>query len=145
MSRPQDNATTRSLPARFLGWTVATVSARPRLMLWLVLLVACGSVGITVTQLQLRTSRSDLMDPAQKHAKTWKQYADTFGAESDLLITVQTPGPNGKLIQSVIDDLGQRLEREPAFHWPNGATCELMWLRAEVFLLLRNSDSDCRA
>lgn len=136
MSRPQDNATTRSLLARLLGWTVATVSARPRLMLWLVLLVACGSVGITVTQLQLRTSRSDLMDPAQKHAKTWKQYADTFGAESDLLITVQTPGPNGKLIQSVIDDLGQRLEREPEHFGNVLSRVDLTAMREKALLFL---------
>lgn len=113
MSRPSENATARSLPARFLGWIVATVSARPRLMLWLVLLVACAGVGVTVTQLQLRTSRSELMDPASKFAKTWKQYSDTFGAENDLMVVVETPSPNSKLIRTVIDDLGERLQREP--------------------------------
>ncbi len=113
MSRPTDIATSRSLPARFLGWLVATVSARPRLMLWFILLIACAGVGITVTQLQIRTSRSDLMDPASKFAKTWKQYSDTFGAESDLLVVVETPSPNSKLIREVIDDLGDRLTREP--------------------------------
>ncbi len=113
MSRPSDNASTRSLTARFLGWTVATVASRSRLMLWLVLIVACASVGVTVTQLNFRTSRADLMDPASRFAKTWKDYADTFGAESDLLVVIETPTPSSKLIRDVIDDLGDRLKREP--------------------------------
>ena len=136
MSRTPDNTTPRSLPARFLGWIVATVSSRPRLMLWLVLLVACGGVGVTVTQLQLRTSRSDLMDPAVKHAKTWKQYADTFGAESDLLVMVQTPAPNGKLIQSAIDDLGTRLEREPELFGNVLSSVNLSAMRSKALLFL---------
>lgn len=118
MNRPSENATPRSLPARLLGWTVATVSARPRLMLWLVLLIACAGVGITVTQLQVRTSRSDLTDQASHFAKNWQQYADTFGANSDLLVVVETPAPNAKLIRAVIDDLGARLQREPE-HFEN--------------------------
>lgn len=118
MNRPSENATPRSLPARLLGWTVATVSARPRLMLWLVLLIACAGVGITVTQLQVRTSRSDLTDQGSRFAKNWQQYADTFGANSDLLVVVETPAPNAKLIRAVIDDLGARLQREPE-HFEN--------------------------
>lgn len=113
MSRPSDNSTARSLPARFLGWMVATVSARPRLMLWFILLVACGAVGVSVTQLQFRTSRADLMNPASRFAKNWKQYSDTFSADSELLVVIETPTPNKKLIQTVIDDLGSRLVREP--------------------------------
>ncbi len=118
MNRPSENATPRSLPARLLGWTVATVSARPRLMLWLVLLIACAGVGITVTQLQVRTSRSDLTDQASRFAKNWQQYADTFGANSDLMVVIETPTPNAKLIRAVIDDLGARLNREPE-HFEN--------------------------
>lgn len=118
MNRPSENATPRSLPARLLGWTVATVSARPRLMLWLVLLIACAGVGITVTQLQVRTSRSDLTDQASRFARNWQQYADTFGANSDLLVVIETPAPNAKLIRAVIDDLGARLNREPE-HFEN--------------------------
>jgi predicted RND superfamily exporter protein len=113
MSRPSDNTTARSLPARMLGWITATVAARPRLMLWLILLVACASVGVTVTQLQLRTSRADLMNPASQFATTWKQYSDVFSADSELTVVIETATPNKKLIQTAIDDLGQRLKREP--------------------------------
>lgn len=136
MSRSPDNSSTRSLPARLLGWTVATVSARPRFMLWLVLLVACASVGLTVTQLQLRTSRSDLMNPTSSFAATWKQYSETFGAESDLLVVVQTPSPNGKRIQTTIDELSERLAREPEHFQNILARVDLSAMRQKALLFL---------
>jgi predicted RND superfamily exporter protein len=113
MSRPSENAIPKSLPVRFLGWIVATVSARPRLMLWFSLLLASASVGVTVIHLQIRTSRADLMDPSSRFAATWKQYSDTFAADNDLLIVVETPAPNATVIKTVIDELGDRLKREP--------------------------------
>ncbi len=113
MSRPSEHGATRSLPARILGWTVGLSCSRPRLMLWLVLLVACGAVGFTVTHLQVHTSRSHLTDQAARFTRNWQQYADTFGTESDLLVVVETPAPNLRLIRSVIDELGVRLNREP--------------------------------
>ena len=118
MTRPSENGATRSLPARLLGWTVSAACSRPRLMLWLVLLVACGAVGFSVTNLQVHTSRSHLTDQAARFTRNWQQYADTFGAESDLLIVVETPVPNSMLIRSVIDELGTRLNREPE-HFEN--------------------------
>lgn len=113
MSRPPENAIPRSLPARFLGWMVATVSARPRLMLWFALLLACASVGVTVIHLQLRTSRTNLMDPSSRFAATWKQYSTTFEADNDLIVVVETQSPNATVIKTAIDDLGDRLKREP--------------------------------
>jgi predicted RND superfamily exporter protein len=105
-------------------------------MLWLVLLVACASVGLTVTQLQLRTSRSDLMNPTSSFAATWKQYSETFGAESDLLVVVQTPSPNGKRIQTTIDELSERLAREPE-HFENIlARVDLSAMRQKALLFL---------
>lgn len=118
MSRPSDNATARSVPAKLLGWMTATVSSRPRLMLWFFLLTACAGVGVTVTQMQFRTSRADLTDPDSSFAKTWDQYARTFGGDSDLMVVVETPSPNAVLIRTVIDDLGDRLNREPE-HFEN--------------------------
>ena len=94
MTRPSDTATPRSLPARFLGWIVATVASRPRLMLVFSLLLACASVGVTVIQLQIRTSRTDLMNPASPFAARWKQYSETFGTDKDLKVVIETPSPN---------------------------------------------------
>jgi predicted RND superfamily exporter protein len=141
MSRPADNATTRSLPSRFLGWIVSVAASRSRLMLWMVLLVACASVGVTVTQLQFRTSRADLMDPASRFAKTWKEYSNTFGAESDLMIVVETPSPNGVLIRNVIDDLGDRLAREPEFFKNVVSNVDLSAMREKALLFLTPSEA----
>ncbi|MFN9720433.1 MAG: MMPL family transporter, partial [Planctomycetota bacterium] len=136
MSRPAENATPRSIPARLLGWIACLAASRARLMLWLVLLVACASVGISVTQLQFRTSRADLMDPASRFAKTWKEYSNTFGAESDLMVVVQTPAPNGTLIRNVIDDLGGRLSREPEYFRNVVSNVDLTAMREKALLFL---------
>lgn len=140
MSRPSENAPPRSLPARFLGWTVATVSARPRLMLWFSLLLACASVGVTVLQLKIRTSRADLMDPSSRFAATWKQYADTFTADKDLMIVVWTPAPNATVIKTVIDDLGDRLKREPELFGNVQSSVNLSAMRRKALQFLSAPD-----
>ncbi len=140
MSRPSDNATPRSLPARFLGWMVATVSVRPRLMLWFSLLLACASVGVTVLQLTIRTSRSDLMDPSSRFAATWKKYSDTFNADKDLMIVVETPAPNATVIKTVIDDLGDRLKREPDLFGNVQSSVNLAAMRRKALQFLSVSD-----
>ncbi len=140
MSRPSENAPPRSLPARFLGWTVATVSARPRLMLWFSLLLACACVGVTVLQLKIRTSRSDLMDPSSRFAATWKQYADTFTADKDLMIVVETPAPNATVIKTVIDDLGDRLKREPELFGNVQSSVNLSAMRRKALQFLSAPD-----
>ena len=112
MTASADNSGTLTLTARMLGGLVSTVSARPRLTLWLGLALACAAVGITVADLTIKTSRSDLIDPATKFAESWKEYSRTFGATSDLIVVVETPVPNPRLIQSVLNELGTRLEKE---------------------------------
>ena len=140
MSRPSENAPPRSLPARFLGWMVATVSARPRLMLWFSLLLACTSVGVTVLQLKIRTSRADLMDPSSRFAATWKQYSDTFTADKDLMIVVETSAPNATVIKTVIDDLGDRLKREPDLFGNVQSSVNLSAMRRKALQFLSTPD-----
>lgn len=140
MSRPSENAPPRSLPARFLGWMVATVSARPRLMLWFSLLLACASVGVTVLQLQIRTSRADLMDPSSRFAATWKQYSDTFTADKDLMIVVETSAPNATVIKTVIEDLGDRLKREPELFGNVQSSVNLSAMRRKALQFLSAPD-----
>ena len=140
MSRPSENATPRSLPARFPGWIVATVSARPRLMLWLSLLLASASVGVTVIQLQIRTSRADLMDPSSQFAATWKQYSDTFATDKDLMVVVETPAPNATVIKTVIDDLGDRLKREPELFGSVQSSVNLSAMRRKALQFLSAPD-----
>lgn len=113
MSQASDNAASVSLPARFLGSLAVASAGRPRVTLWFVLLLACAGVGITVSDLTLRTSRGDLVDPAATFSKNWQDYKTAFGVTSDLVVVVETPEPNPQLLRTVLDDLGERLEREP--------------------------------
>lgn len=140
MTRPSDTATPRSLPARFLGWIVATVASRPRLMLVFSLLLACASVGVTVIQLQIRTSRTDLMNPASPFAARWKQYSETFGTDKDLMVVIETPSPNSTLIKRVIDDLGERLRREPEYFGNVQSSVNLNAMRRKALQFLSAED-----
>lgn len=140
MARPSENAAPRSLPARFLGWMVATVAARPRLMLMFSLLLACAAVGVTVLQLQIRTSRTDLMNPASRFAARWKQYSQTFAADKDLMVVVETPSPNSTVIKRVIDDLGERLRREPEHFGNVQSSVNLNAMRSKALQFLSAPD-----
>ena len=140
MTRPSENAVPRSLPARLLGWSVATVAARPRLMLMFALLLACASVGVTVLQLQIRTSRTDLMNPDSPFAARWKQYSATFAADKDLMVVVETPSPNATVIKRVIDDLGERLRREPEQFGNVQSSVNLNAMRRKALQFLSTQD-----
>ena len=94
-----------------LGGIVGFGAGRPRLALWIMVLVGCAGVGVTVSDLRLKTSRSDLLAADE----SWDEYKESFGAESDLVVVVKTDYANSPLIQSVLDDLGGRLEREPEY------------------------------
>lgn len=77
-------------------------------------LTGCACVGVAVSDLKLQTSRSDLLAPQQ----TWTEYADAFGGEAELVVVVKAVDPNEELLQSVLDQLGERLVREPE-HFSN--------------------------
>ncbi|APZ93878.1 MMPL family transporter [Fuerstiella marisgermanici] len=97
--------------SRLLGSVVGFGARRPRLALWMMVLVGCAGVGVTVSDLKLRTSRSDLLAPE----KAWDDYAESFGGGSDLVVVAQTDVPNAALLQTVLDQLGERLIREPEY------------------------------
>lgn len=118
MGRPSENGASRPLPARLAGWVASVACARPRLMLWLGLLAACACVGYSVTHLEIHTSRSQLTHSEARFSRNWQQYSDTFGSAADLMVVVQNPAPNVRLIRSVIDELGEKLKREPE-HFEN--------------------------
>ena len=106
-----DGDSPRGLLARCLGGVVGFGARRPRLALWVMVLIGCAGVGVTVTDLRLQTSRSDLLAPNQ----AWEDYSEAFGGDADLVVVVKTDVSNTSLIQSVLDDLGDRLEREPEY------------------------------
>jgi predicted RND superfamily exporter protein len=136
MSGPSENAMPISLPARFAGWVAGLACARPRLMLWLVLSLACAAVGYTVTSLKITTSHSGLTPTESLFAKNWAQYSDAFGADSDVLVVIETSAPNRNLIRSLIDDVGVRLTREPQ-HFRNVlASVDLSTMRRKALQFL---------
>jgi len=106
-----DGGSTTGFFARLLGNVVGIGATKPRLVLWLMVLLGCAGVGVTVSDLKLKTSRSDLLAPS----KEWTEYKQAFGGDSDLVVVVKTQHANTPLIQSVLDDLGDRLEREPEY------------------------------
>ncbi len=111
MSGSAEHEQKRSWPVRLLGWTVSASCSRPRLMLWLMLLLGCGAVGYSVSFLEFRGSRSS-GGSRVAFLQQSEAPADSFGDERDLLIVVRTESPNGRLIRSVIDTLGESLSRD---------------------------------
>lgn len=94
--------------ARCLGGISGFGARHPRLVLWFMVFLGCASVGITVNDLQLKTSRSDLLKPDA----AWQNYSNAFGGESDLVVVVQTDVANAPLIKQALDQLSDRLVRE---------------------------------
>lgn len=100
---------TNGILARCLGGISGFGARHPRLVLWFMVFLGCASVGITVNDLQLKTSRSDLLQPDA----AWQNYSDAFGGESDLVVVIQTEVANAPLIKQALDQLADRLQREP--------------------------------
>lgn len=86
-------------------------SRNPRMTLCFVLLISCAVVGYTASCLDFHTKRSDLIDPDADFHKRWIEYTESFGDSSDIVVVVE--GEKPKPIQTALDDLGNRLSREP--------------------------------
>ena len=102
-----------SFLSRILGHIVGGAAKRPRVVIWPILLLACAAVGVTVSHLRLRTSRSDLIDPAAAFSQSWTEYKETFGTDGDLIVVVKVATPAPALIATVLDSIGEQLRREP--------------------------------
>jgi predicted RND superfamily exporter protein len=107
-----NTANSASLVSRLTGRIVGFVARRPRLVLWPVLILACAAVGITVSELKLRTGRDALIDPATDFSKSWTQYTEDFESHGDLVVVVETELPDEAQIQSVLDQIAQRLQND---------------------------------
>lgn len=97
--------------ARCLGGIVGFVARSPRLTLWSLVLVGCAAVGITAVDLRLQTSRAELLpsDPA------WDDYTRSFGGDSEITVVVRSDVSNAPMIQTAMQHLAERLEREPEY------------------------------
>lgn len=97
--------------ARCLGGIVGFVARRPRLALWSLVLVGCAAVGVTAVDLRLQTSRAELL-PSDS---AWDDYTRTFGGDSEITVVVRSDAANAPMIQTAMQHLAERLEREPEY------------------------------
>src|SRR5262245_52699875 len=88
------------------------VSRRPRVTLILTLVVAAACVGLTITRMEFKTRRADLIDPKAEFQQRWLKYTETFGDANDVVVVVEADGP--ATVKQVLDDVGTRLRDEKA-------------------------------
>lgn len=123
MSASSEPEQQRAWPTRLLGGAISVFCARPRLMLWLMLMLGCMAVGYSVSFLEFRAgrtaaTRSRLPLLQKLIAPTEQRAIETFGNERDALVVVRTDAPNGVLIRTIIDQLGAQLIRDTT-HFEN--------------------------
>lgn len=87
------------------------VSRRPKLTLAWVAALTAVAIGVTVSWIEFKTDRADLIDPETPFQKRWLNYTETFGEASDMVVVVEADDPH--TIKQVIDDLGSRMDAEP--------------------------------
>ncbi len=85
----------------------------PRVTLGLIILSVVLSAGFTAVNLTFKTERSDLIDPEAIFHRRWIRYTEAFGDGSDLVVTVEADQP--VVIKEVLDQLGERLSRQPEY------------------------------
>lgn len=84
---------------------------RPWTTLTLVALTVAASIAFTVTNLQFKTDRSDLIDPTAAFQQRWLRYTESFGAASDMVVVVEASRP--ETIKQALDLLGEKLKQQP--------------------------------
>jgi len=74
--------------------------------------VTMAAIASTILFLEFKTDRADLIDPEAAFHRRWLDYTESFGDASDLVVVVEADKPAA--IKAALDDLGDRLSREPA-------------------------------
>ena len=97
-------------PNRFAQLTNRTLAA-PRFTLAITLILLLASVGITVSQLTMHTSRQDLLNPDSPFNQRWLRYVAEFGDEADVVVVVESREP--QQVTRAIDRIGQSLRQRP--------------------------------
>ncbi|MFQ5731442.1 MAG: MMPL family transporter [Planctomycetaceae bacterium] len=103
----------RSLLRDGLRSATRVVSQRPQITLWIVVVLACGCIGLTLTSIEFKTDRADLIDPDAAFHQRWLAYTENFSDSSDIVVVVEADDRDA--IARVLDELGRRMEREPRF------------------------------
>lgn len=101
----------RSMLAECLCWLTDLSSRRARTTVLLILLSCVGCIAYTVYFIKFKTDRADLIDPAATFQKRWKNYTESFGDSSDMVVVVESKQP--ETIKQVLDDIGGQLKADP--------------------------------
>ncbi|MCH2202886.1 MAG: hypothetical protein MK102_13015, partial [Fuerstiella sp.] len=101
--------------SRLIGRIVGFVARRPRMVIWPVLILGCAAAGFTVSELKLRTGRDSLIDPAAEFSRSWSEYTEDFSSHGDLIVVVETAKPSKSQIRAALDQIANRLRREPKY------------------------------
>ena len=86
-------------------------SQRPHLTLGIIAGIACAAILLTVTTLDFKTDRSDLIDANADFHKRWLNYTESFGDASDIIVVVESQ--DRETIPRILDEIGRRMEAEP--------------------------------
>ena len=95
-----------------LRTVTAAVAAAPKVVLLLALMATGACVGLTLCYLEFHSDRGDLIDPRAESRAHWDAYAARFEDGADFVVAVE--GENPAAVRAAIDDLDERLDREPA-------------------------------
>ena len=73
---------------RAIEWWVSHVQRFKYATILVCFASAAVALFYAATNLGFKSSRTDLIHPAEEHAQNWQRYADEFGGESDIILVV---------------------------------------------------------
>ncbi len=97
--------------ARLICAGTMSIVRRPVGALLLACLVASLAIAVAFRFLELKTDRSDLIDPQAHFQQRWLNYVDRFGNESDIVVVFESE--NIDRLKGSMDLLGKQLQAEP--------------------------------
>lgn len=105
--KPQSD---RSFMARPLEWLTRGVVRYPIATLVLAGLVTIGALFLTITRLEFRTSRAELLSPQSEYNQRWIEYTKEFGDKEDVVVVVEGDGPES--VVPVLDEMGAAIAED---------------------------------
>jgi hopanoid biosynthesis associated RND transporter like protein HpnN len=98
---------------RPIFWLVRASIAHPVLVLVLSILLALASVWYTVSYIDFKTSRNDMVSQDNPAVKRFSEISDKFGRQTNATVVIE--GLNPERMKAFILDLAARLEKEPEY------------------------------
>ncbi|MEQ8785065.1 MAG: MMPL family transporter [Pirellulaceae bacterium] len=99
-----------------LGWVTGLIVRQPKAVLLFSALLALVALLYTAQFLSFRTSRLDLLNPADDFNRRWIAYLDEFGREDDAVVVVEAvEGSTQREVTAAIDDLAQAIAESPEY------------------------------